>query len=86
LVTLRWVATGTLAPGQVYHVIVENLVTDETFSANTKELSFLIPVEWQAKGERRFEYRWHVTVIDAGNPDRPYQTTEARTFTWEGNR
>lgn len=83
LVTLRWVATGTLGSGQVYRVRVEDLTNNAVYEADTTELFFIIPKAWQGRDNRRHEYRWAVSVIDVDRPDAPYFTTEARTFTWE---
>lgn len=82
-VTLRWVASGSLAPEQTYRVRVEDLTTGAIYSGDTIDLSFIIPQEWQGRDSRRHEYAWSVSVIDLNNPDQPYFTTETRTFTWE---
>lgn len=82
-VTLRWVATGTLAPGQVYRVQVEDMTNGAAFMADTSELFFIVPKEWQGQDSRRHEYNWTVSVIDSANPDDPYFTTETRVFIWE---
>jgi hypothetical protein len=82
-VTLRWVASGSLAPEQMYRVYVEDLTTGTVYSGDTIDLSFIIPQEWQGRDSRRHEYAWSVSVIDLNNPDQPFFTTETRTFTWE---
>jgi LysM repeat protein len=82
-VTLRWVASGSLAPEQTYRVRVEDLTTGTVYSGDTLDLFFIIPQEWQGRDSRRHEYEWSVSVIDLDNPDDPYFTTETRTFTWE---
>jgi LysM repeat protein len=84
-VTLRWVASGTLAPGQVYHVSVRDLTLQTDFSATTQDLFFIIPSEWQGEDTLRHEYEWTVSVIDTADPDDPYFVTEPRIFTWEGS-
>lgn len=83
LITLRWVASGTLAPGQVYRVRVEDVTSQTVYSADTSDLFFIVPKEWQGQDNRRHEYTWSVSVIDAANPDDPYFTTETRVFIWE---
>ncbi len=84
LVTLRWVATGTLAPGQAYRVEVTNQTTGSYFTANTQELFFIIPEGWQGQDSQTHEYRWMVSVINTNDPENPVFTTEARTFRWQG--
>jgi len=84
LVTLRWVATGTLATGQAYRVEVTDQTTGSYYTANTQELFFIIPEGWQGQDMRRHEFLWRVSVIQTGDPNNPIYTTEARTFRWEG--
>lgn len=83
-VTLRWVASGTLAEGQVYRVNVQDMTTRTDYAADTTELFFIVPEEWQGKDNRRHEFVWTVSVIDADNPDDPYFSTTPRVFVWEG--
>jgi hypothetical protein len=82
-VTLRWVASGSLAPGQTYRVRVEDLTTGVVYNGDTTDLFFIVPQEWQGRDSRRHEYAWSVSVIDINNPNQPSFTTETRTFTWE---
>lgn len=82
-VTLRWVASGTLGENQVYRVQVEDLTSGATYMADTKDLFFVLPVEWRGKDDRRHEYQWVVSVIDIERPGQPFFTTEARIFLWE---
>jgi hypothetical protein len=84
LVTLRWVASGLLSVGEAYRVTVENLTTDRAYSADTTELFYIIPGDWQGRDARRHQYRWTVSVIRHAEPDSPTFITEARLFTWEG--
>jgi hypothetical protein len=83
IVTLRWSASGTLAPDQVYSVRVEDLTANVIYTGETTDLFFIIPGEWQGNIDRRHEYRWAVSVIDRDKPNQPYFTTEALTFVWE---
>lgn len=83
LVTLRWVASGTLAEGQVYRVKVDDLTAQISYFGDTTELFFIVPETWQGKDNRRHEYRWTVSVIDSNRPDEPYFSTEPRLFVWE---
>jgi LysM repeat protein len=84
LVTLRWVASATLAPGQMYRVTVEDLTANTTYEGDTADLFFIIPDAWQGQDNRRHDYRWSISVIDSDNPDNPYFSTEPRIFVWEG--
>jgi hypothetical protein len=84
LITLRWVATGTLAAGQAYRVEVTDQSTGSYYSANTQELFFILPEGWQGQDNQQHEYLWRVSVINSSNPDSPIYTTDARTFRWQG--
>ena len=84
LITLRWVASGTLGPDQVYQVQVQDLTDSITYAGDTTELSFIIPEDWQAQDGTRHEFRWTVSVVNTENRDHPFFVTEPRTFTWEG--
>lgn len=83
-VTLRWVASGTLAEGQAYRINVQDMTTRTDYAADTTELFFIVPGEWQGKDNRRHEYVWTVSVIDVDNPNDPYFSTTPRVFVWEG--
>ncbi|MBZ0294717.1 MAG: LysM peptidoglycan-binding domain-containing protein [Anaerolineae bacterium] len=82
-VTLRWVASGSLASGQVYRVEAEDITTGDTYQADTTELFLVLPKEWQGTDGTRHEYRWRVSVIDVDRPGQPYFTTEPLSFYWE---
>ncbi len=82
-VTLRWIASGTLAPDQVYRVRVTDITAGAVYEADTTELSFVLPASWQGRDQRRHEYQWTVSVIASSNPQQPAFTTEPRTFLWE---
>lgn len=84
LITLRWVASGTLDAGETYRVRVEDLTAGTVNTSDTTELSFILPAEWQGRDGQRHDYRWQVSVIRLDHPDQPLYTTEPRTFTWEG--
>lgn len=84
LVTLRWVGSGTLGAGDAYRVRVEDLTTRAVYTADTTELSFILPQAWQGQDAQRHEYRWMISIIRSDDPDRPYYTTRPRLFTWEG--
>ena len=82
-VTLRWVATGRLAANEVYRVTVSDVESGDAFTADTSELFFIVPLEWQAPDTRRHNYVWQVSVFDT-ETERALFSTEARTFVWQG--
>jgi len=84
IITLRWVASGTLSGRDVYRVRIEDLTAGTIYTDDTAQLSYIVPQRWQGLDSRRHEYRWSVSVVNLDQPDQPYFTTEARLFTWEG--
>lgn len=84
IVTLRWTTTGLLRLGEAYRVTVENLTTNEVYTADTTNIFFTIPREWQGEEPIRYEYEWTVSVVNIDNEGTPEFTTEPWTFTWEG--
>jgi hypothetical protein len=84
LVTLRWVATGSLGPGQAYLVRVTDETANKSYEATSQDLFFIIPPEWHGQESDRHDYTWTVSMIDTASPDKPYYTTETRMFTWQG--
>ena len=82
-VTLRWVATGRLAANEVYRVAVSDVESGGVFTADTSELFFIAPLEWQAPDAQRHNYVWQVSVFDT-ETERTLFSTEARTFVWQG--
>lgn len=83
LVTLRWVASGTLGPGQVYRVTVRDLTDNVVYTDDTTELFYILPEAWQGR-DSRHEYQWTVSVVDANSGQTSQFTTEPRNFSWEG--
>lgn len=84
LITLRWIPSGTLGEGQTYAVRVEDLTAGIVYTAQTDDIAFVLPVEWQGTDGQRHEYSWTVSVTDIANPNNMYFTTDERTFIWEG--
>ena len=84
LITLRWVASGTLSDGETYRIRVEDTTAGKVYSSDTTDLSFILPADWQGQDGQRHDYRWQISVIRLADPDHPYFTTEPRIFTWEG--
>lgn len=83
-VTLRWGATGTLAPNEVYLITVQNLTEGIAYVTETRELFLVVPKAWQSGRVGQVEYVWTIAVADAGNPDSARYTTPLASFTWEG--
>lgn len=84
VVTLRWTATGALAPGEVYLVEVQSLTQGLLYLAETTDLFLVVPLEWQGPAARQFEYAWSVSIAQQGDPDSARSATAIRAFTWEG--
>lgn len=82
-VTLRWVGTGKLGANQVYQIELTNIDSGARFAADTHELFFIIPSDWQSQQEGSHRYAWQVIVTDVNSGLRTY-STETRTFVWQG--
>lgn len=81
LVTLRWVASGTLAAGETWRVVVESLSRQLVYSESTTDLSLVVPAAWKELDVGWHGYRWRVQLV-TGESGAPLET-EARTFLWE---
>ena len=81
-ITLRWVATGSLRPDQVYEVVVESESGDR-FNAETRDLFYILPPQWQAADSQLRAYNWHVTIVNGATGERS-SATETRRFFWQG--
>jgi LysM repeat protein len=84
IITLRWVTTGMLEPGERYRVTLRDLTADLQFEIETDQLFVLVPADWQGTDARRHEYQWTVSVVNADRPGELRYTTEPRIFSWEG--
>ena len=84
LVTLRWVPSATLGRNQSYRVDIVNQTTGETHQALTREISLVLPMEWQGTSKQRFTYIWTVGVVSNDNLDVVSYRTEPRSFIWQG--
>jgi hypothetical protein len=82
-VTLRWVATGTLAEDETYRVAVSDITSGDTFTADTRELFFILPADWQATDGERHNYLWQVSIVNIQTNTSTF-STQARTFVWQG--
>lgn len=83
-VTLRWSASGTLANDEVYRVTVQNLTEGLAFDAETRDLSYTLPPQWQSERPAQVEYVWTVGIATQGNTQSERYTTLPSSFTWEG--
>jgi LysM domain-containing protein len=84
IVTLRWIATGSLIAGQTYQVRLEDQTSGTLFTATTQELFFILPDDWHAHDGVRHDYLWTVALINTAQPNQPIYVTEPRRFTWLG--
>ncbi len=82
-VTLRWVGTGALDVGQVYRISLSNIDSGAHFTADTQELFFIIPSEWQSPDASSQRYSWQVSVYDTNSAAISY-ATDTRAFVWQG--
>jgi hypothetical protein len=82
-VTLRWVSTGTLAHNEVYRVAVSDITSGEAYIADTRDLFYILPEDWQASDGNRHNYIWQVSVVNTDTNQSSY-STETRTFVWQG--
>jgi hypothetical protein len=82
-ITLRWIATGTLAANEIFRIAVSDIATSATNTADTRDLFFIVPPQWQAPDDQRHTYLWQVSIvnIESGTIN---QTTETRTLVWRG--
>ncbi len=82
-VTLRWVGTGKLAADETYRVLLSNTDTGAEFSAETRELFFIIPAGWQAQAAGSHRYRWQIQVVQADSGALRHESAP-RSFIWQG--
>ncbi len=80
-VTLRWLSSGRLEPGQIYVVEVIDETATQRYLAETRDVVLRLPDGWQGSDGRRHEYRWRVGLrtVDAGGET---IWTEVRYFVW----
>lgn len=85
IVTLRWVTTGVLGPGDAYRVSVTDETARQAYSADTAELFFILPSGWQGQDGQPHEYRWSIGLVPAGSDQLRYET-QSRAFTWSSRQ
>ncbi len=80
LVTLRWVASGSLSEGEVWRVVVESLSSGQSYTTSTTSLNLILPAEWKEDQTGWHGYRWRVQLLRS-NGD--ILESETRQFLWE---
>ena len=82
-VTLRWVATGRLSSTDIYRVVLIDTDTGASYRAETSELFFIVPAEWQPTSAVSHRYSWQVSVVDKVTGAISHSSQE-REFVWQG--
>ena len=82
-VTLRWVGTGQLESDEVYRVTLVDTEIGVSYAADTRELFFIIPTDWQATDTGSHQFTWQVSVVDVSSGVTDY-ASEIRSFVWQG--
>ena len=80
LVTLRWIASGSLSPGEAWRVVVESLSSGRTYSETTTSLNLILPAAWKETQPGWHGYRWRVQLL---RDDGDVIESSARQFLWE---
>lgn len=84
LVTLRWTPTGVLAADEWYRVDVQDLTSGIAHTAYTREITFVIPTEWQGTLKPRHDFTWTVAIVNDADRSQKRFTTAPRVFVWQG--
>ena len=82
-VTLRWVATGRLAPADVYQITLTDTDTGASYTAETRELFFIVPDVLQPRDAISHHFSWRVSVLDSNSGAISHSSAE-RNFVWQG--
>lgn len=82
-VTLRWVATGRLSPSDVYQITLTDRDTGASYTAETRELFFIVPDILQPRDAISHHYSWRVSVLDTNSGQVSHSSSE-RSFVWQG--
>jgi len=82
-VTLRWVATGRLSPADVYQITLTDTDTGASYTAETRELFFIVPDILQPRDSISHHYSWRVSVLDTNSGTVSHSSAERR-FVWQG--
>lgn len=84
-ITLRWVAPGTLTANETFRVVLSEVDTANRFYAETRDLFFILPRQWQADDDQAHSYTWQVSIVNLTTDASPH-ATEMRTLVWQGSR
>jgi len=82
-VTLRWVGTGRLAADEVYRVVLVDRDSGANFTADTRELFFILPEAWAPRDSNSHQYAWQVDVLNTST-GRVSNSSAERGFVWQG--
>lgn len=85
IMTLRWMSTGVLGPGDAYRVSLEDMTAGQSYSADTGELFMILPSGWQGQDGKPHDFRWSIGLVLAGTDQLRYETP-ARIFTWNSRQ
>ena len=80
LVTLRWVASGSLSPGETWRVVVESLSSGRTYTETTTSLNHILPAAWKETQPGWHGYRWRVQLLRSEGDT---LESDSRQFLWE---
>ncbi|MCY3832172.1 MAG: LysM domain-containing protein [Chloroflexi bacterium] len=83
-VTLRWVATGRLGADDFYRIVLSNAETGMRYTADTRELFFIIPEDWGPQDSDSHQFSWRISVYDADAGLVSHASAE-RNFLWQGS-
>lgn len=84
LVTLRWIPTATLNPGDLYRVDVHDITSGLSYVDYTTEVFYIIPKDWQGKLKERHEFEWTVGIVNQQDLNNIRFQTETHSFVWQG--
>lgn len=83
-VTLRWVATGRLGADDFYRIALSNAETGMRYTADTRELFFIIPDDWGPQDSNSHQFSWQISVYDAG-AGHVSNASATHNFLWQGS-
>jgi hypothetical protein len=84
LITLRWIPTATLAGDEMYRVDVEDTTIGVQYTAYTRDIALVVPLDWRGREQERHEFSWKVGIVNEGNRDAVRFQTSPRMFVWQG--
>ena len=84
IITLRWTPTGVLAENELYRIDVQDTTSGLLYTAYTRDISFLIPLDWQGTQKPRHEFIWTVGIVTDSDRSHLRFATPPREFVWQG--